>query len=71
MRRDIAIAPIQDLGDIVIYGDSSHPYGYVPSYIDINNLQLQGADGGTNYTGRGRRYSHILVQCRGDLDRDG
>jgi parallel beta-helix repeat protein len=43
--------PIEDLGLIVIFRDQVHGYGYLPSFIDINNLQLQGANAGTAYTG--------------------
>jgi hypothetical protein len=43
--------PNEDLGLIIIFRDSTKPYAYQPSYIDINNLQLQGANAGTSFTG--------------------
>jgi hypothetical protein len=43
--------PLEDLGLIVIYHSAAKGFGYVPGYIDINNLQLQGAADGNSYTG--------------------
>jgi hypothetical protein len=45
--------PMEDMGLIVLYRDQTQAYGYHPSFIDINNLQLQGANAGTAYTGYG------------------
>ncbi|HEV3443356.1 MAG TPA: hypothetical protein VG099_01880, partial [Gemmataceae bacterium] len=43
--------PIEDLGLIVIFRDQTQQFGYLPSYLDINNLQLQGANAGASFTG--------------------
>jgi hypothetical protein len=43
--------PIEDLGLIVIFPDSTQSYYSKPGYLDINNLQLQGANSRNTYTG--------------------
>jgi hypothetical protein len=43
--------PLEDFGLIVIYRDKTKASTYQPSNININNLQLQGANAGTSYTG--------------------
>src|SRR5262249_50543460 len=43
--------PLEALGLIVVYRDSTKPASSQPRYIDINNLQLQGANAGPAYTG--------------------
>ncbi len=45
--------PLQDLGVVLIAADSAHPYGYVPSYINLENLQVQGGNPGVSYTASG------------------
>jgi hypothetical protein len=62
-------APTQDQGLVVITRDARHPWGYKPSYIDIEGLDLRNATAPntfTDATGAARAYavdaSSVYVQ---------
>jgi len=61
----LGYTPLQDYGEIIIYRNKNQASSYNPSNININNLQIQGAIGGTSYTGYGNTSRTYIVGAGG------
>jgi len=57
--------PLQDFGEIIIYRNENQSTNYFPGYITINDLQIQGAVGGTSYQGYGGTARTYLTGAAG------